>query len=59
MIINNYDNNNRGNCKHYVLPPFYHRDWVFLGLTNTAGCSGGGICESPNGGLRGLSTLEY
>ena len=31
-----------GNSKHEVLTPFYHRDWVFLGLTNTAGgCRGG------------------
>ena len=31
-----------GNSKHEALPPFYHRDWVFLGLTNTAGALGGG-----------------
>ena len=46
-----------GNSKHEVLTPFYHRDWVFLGLTNTAGgCrggEGGRWCKPPNGVLGG------
>ena len=34
-----------GEILHTVLPPFYHRDWVFLGLTNTVGglVGGGGV----------------
>ena len=44
-----------GEILHTVFPPFYHRDWVFLGLTNTVrglGEGGGGCCEPPNRGLR-------
>ena len=46
-----------GNSKHEALPPFYHRDWVFLGLTNTAGAlggeggGGGGAVSTPMGVL--------
>ena len=42
-----------GNSKHEALPPFYHRDWVFLGLTNTAGAlrGGGGAVSNPMGVL--------
>ena len=31
----------RGNSEYKELPLFCHRDWVFLGLTNTAGGLGG------------------
>ena len=43
------------NSKHWVLPPFYHRDWVFLVLTNPIGFFFGGgmgaVWAPPNGGL--------
>ena len=46
-----------GNSKYLVLPPFYHRDCVFLGLANTAGGLGFLGSEAK---LTGKSTvLEY
>ena len=43
-----------GEILHTVFPPFYHRDWVFLGLTNTVrglGEGGGGAVSPPIGVL--------